>query len=807
MTPRFPRRRHLGLSLVVAVLVLAGVPALSAPGDSYVRPHFGDRALPAGCLLDLDPANPDNECYHLKVGLNALDSPMVDVAVLVPVSPAAERDLRVVEQAIHMWEGGLDQLAGEMGMEWLRDGTDFRIRGYGVPVDAEGGPEQAIDLVDPEIVVVASNPAGGIGIGIDPSDFASQIGITDGEGVPCASISDPFSLDAWQERPGYDGHHGKAGGIYVEDCGGVGGNVCFAVNGAVDPAPGTTDFFGLFDLVAHEVGHCLTLGHVGDGADGPWGPTAVNDIMAYSTDPPGLSKCVSTLDVEGFALQMSKYLDRDGDGTVTARDELRPNDVEGDGTTSFHVQHPDDHHYASATGDPEDCPQPDTGALPGAVTDWTPATVATTAPRLSSTVTLRDGRLSVAGTAARVPLAKQPTARRGAAADPSGDARTPVTDIERVEVAVTRTHVEGVLHVARVNPVSDGASLTAYSLLVSGRRFDSFIANGTTDGTPTTLDNGQGTVMPAGTSTWDVDAGTVRFRIPRRYLAGQHIAAPYEVKAMTGVHARTNDWLATDDVAPDGRAIGVTGPRMSAPSLDAPVAARRTTKRVALQHEGGNSFTAADSSFGLPLVPVGTKHVVDLPVGRQAAVEVTLAWDDPGTLLALAVKGGSETLTREGDGSVTVTVPWARRGLQVVVDPLEVLSPGVDYTLTAKLTTLTRADDRDGDRVPDTVDLCDGARGPAAGAGCPDTDRDLTPDRHDRCPRVPGTGATGCPAPGDERVVVLLDGRRVAGRAVLTDHRAAPFRLAVPVGRGSHRVRVVWYDGSRVLRSVTRRVG
>ena len=82
-------------------------------------------------------------------------------------------------------------------------------------------------------------------------------------------------MEEWAGRAGFDGHHGDGGGIYVEDCNGsAGGNVCFAVNGGIDPLPGETDLFGLFDLVAHEFGHCLTLGHVGDGADGPWGPTA-----------------------------------------------------------------------------------------------------------------------------------------------------------------------------------------------------------------------------------------------------------------------------------------------------------------------------------------------------------------------------------------------------------------------------------------------------------------------------------------------------------------------------------------------------
>lgn len=79
-------------------------------------------------------------------------------------------------------------------------------------------------------------------------------------------------------------------GTYNEDCGGAGGNVCFAVNLTVDPTSGEgalEEFFPLFDLVSHEVGHCLTIGHVGDGREGDWGGTPTNDIMAYSGDPSG----------------------------------------------------------------------------------------------------------------------------------------------------------------------------------------------------------------------------------------------------------------------------------------------------------------------------------------------------------------------------------------------------------------------------------------------------------------------------------------------------------------------------------------
>lgn len=790
-------------------MVLLGIPALGSPGDSYVGPHYGDGNLPAGCLVDTNPANPDNDCYHMKVGLNALDSPKIDVAVLVPVSPAAERDLRLIRQVVHMWEGGIDYLSGQMDMSWLKDGVDFRVTGEAVPVESDGTTNEPINLVDPEIVVVATNPVGGIGIGIDPSDFLSQVAISDGEGVPCMNIPAVTSMDAWMDRDGFDGHHGDEGGIYVEDCNGdVGGNVCFAVNGGIDPLPGETDLFGIFDLVSHEFGHCLTVGHVGDGADGPWGPTPTNDIMAYSTDPPGVSKCVSTLDVEGFALQMSHYLDVNGDHEVTKSDVIKPNDVEGDGANSYQVQNPDDHHYASSTGDPADCPQPDSGFVPGAVTDWTPKGVTTTRPRLSASQLeiSPDGRLTVVGNAERVPLERQPSKRSGAAEDPSGDADSPITDLTKVRVDVSARAVDAVLHVGQVNPVTDGASVTAYSLIVSGRRFDSFIANGSTEGTPTTIDNGSGVIMPAGTSTWDAETNTVSFHVSRGYLADQQIRAPYDVIGQTGYHARSNDWLLTDDIAPDKGAIGVDGPALDrGRSLDAPVADRVTSRTVTLENEGGNTFTSADTTAGVGLSPVDTRDRLPLKIDKQATVEVTLTWDDPASFLGLHVSGGNAEITRDGDQSVTVIVPWTRRDLVVTVDPEQITGPQVTYTVKARVTTLTA--DGDGDKVPDVADSCRAAAGPAQSAGCPDTDRDGTMDRSDRCPDEAGTGPRGCRAPGDERVVVLVDGTQVDAQSIMTRHGGYRFSLASQVGRGTHQVRVLWYDGGKVVASLERRVG
>ncbi len=107
----------------------------------------------------------------------------------------------------------------------------------------------------------------------------------------------------------------------------------------------------MFDLVLHETGHCLTLGHVGDGAETPaWGPVPTTDIMAYSYDPPGQNKCVSTLNVEAFATRMSHYLDINGDGEVNEDGSPRsPTTRRATGSTSSSVQHPEDHFYASST--------------------------------------------------------------------------------------------------------------------------------------------------------------------------------------------------------------------------------------------------------------------------------------------------------------------------------------------------------------------------------------------------------------------------------------------------------------------------
>ena len=73
----------LAVSLVLSV-ALGSVPAGASPGDDYSGPYFGADNFPPGCIRDMSATNPGNVCHHMRTGLNALDSPKVDVLVMVP---------------------------------------------------------------------------------------------------------------------------------------------------------------------------------------------------------------------------------------------------------------------------------------------------------------------------------------------------------------------------------------------------------------------------------------------------------------------------------------------------------------------------------------------------------------------------------------------------------------------------------------------------------------------------------------------------------------------------------------------------
>lgn len=358
-------------AVMLAMLMVFPAMGVEAAGPGDAGSPFSDAPnksnIPAECQRFLADG-----CYHMKGGLNALDSPVIDVLLVVPASPYAERDLRAMHQVVDMYDAGIKYIADQEGMGWLAHGLEFHVTPMVLdPATGTGGEFTTYPIVDPEIVVFRGNPffvpvgLGAIlGIGIDP-----LAGIVEG---PCHGIQNPFDFEYWENLDGFDSHHDGRSGTYTEDCDGAGGNVCFSVNGGLEPLPGA-DLFGInvFDLVAHEIGHCLRLGHVGDaGTEFSATNAPLADIMSYAER--SFRKCVSSLDVETFAVAMSPFLDVNGDGEVSAPDQVYYNDHIGHQGSPFQVQHPDDHYYASSTGDAKDCPQPDLGLLPGEPVDFCP---------------------------------------------------------------------------------------------------------------------------------------------------------------------------------------------------------------------------------------------------------------------------------------------------------------------------------------------------------------------------------------------------------------------------------------------------
>jgi hypothetical protein len=800
--------------LVALPAMIVNAPVIASPGEQYTGTHFGADNLPPGCVRDMSLSNPANICHHMRTGMNGLDSPQVDVLVMVPVSPTAERDMRIMRQSVEMWEAGIHYLSQQMGLEWMQD-MDFHVTvDYVDPTNSgNGGEFTTYPIVDPEIVVIAANPIGGAGIGVDPIDFTAPI--TGEDQGPCHGVSNPFDYDAWENLPGFDHHHQARSGHYVEDCGGAGGNICFAVNGAIDPAPGAVEDgsllgavpFPLFDLVAHEFGHCLTIGHVGDGAEGAWGALPSNDIMAYSHDPPGGTKCVSTLDVEGIAVTMSKYLDVNGDGNIDSGDRLLANDQIGDGSDAFQVQHPRDHLYASSTGSPTDCPQPDLGLLPGPRTQWTPTPVATTEAALDITspadgTVSNDGHMDVTGTVEHRSLIGEPTEPTGSYDDPDNDAHSPITEIKRFDVAVTPTNVEATISLADLWPNTTVASPTSYSVAIDGRKFDSFIRY-PVDNNPMTWDNGAGAYMPAGTSTWDLTAKTVTFHIPRTYLAGVGINSPYFTSSFANVGSLTSQ--VPDDSAPDGRGTVGVAAAASVVGVRTPSSVADHASTVTFEHPGGNTFFTEESTLGVtPIVGLDPSHTFNLDVAQTSDVEFTLTWTDGvgGSDLDMYVTGAADS---GSEGATTGTqetfvLPGVRGFLDIRVEPYLVTDAldGVTYTLTATVTPTGGGVDTDGDGILDADDACPSQPGPAP-SGCPDRDGDGVPDATDVCPDVAGNGADGCPIAATEHVHVYVDGALAGSQDVDTANGPDAFDVPVDLAEGTHDLRVDWEDDGTVI--------
>ena len=528
--------------------------------------------------------------------------------------------------------------------------------------------------------------------------------------------------------------------------------------------------------------------------------------MAYSSDPPDRNKCVSTLDVEGVAIRMSRYLDVNGDGRVDAADRLLANDQVGEGGNAFQIQHPSDHLYASGTGSPLDCPQPDLGLVPGPRTDWEPTPLASTRPQLTVDTPQDgarsvDGAFNVTGTVERIPVNQPPTDPRGSYDDADNDATAPVTEIRDVSVEATATHVDVEIRLADLWPTTSVLSPTSYSAIINGRKLDSFVRY-PIDNNPKTWDNGAGAYMPDRTSSWDLAAKTVTFHVPRDYLAAAGIRSPYFVSTQSAYGALSTGVI--DDRAPElGSTVGVANTRvLSTPQLS--LGAR--TETIRFEHQGGNTFHPQDSTFGTTsALGVDTSHKFHLDVPVKSKVEFNLTWTDGvgGTDLDLYVTGAANSGT---SGATTnsreqVIFPAVQGGLDIKVDPYFVTDPaGSTYTLTAIIDQ-----DSDGDGVFNSSDRCVDTPG-AAPTGCPDTDGDGVVDPDDVCVNEPGNGADGCPIGPTEHVRVYVDGMLAASQDVDTVNGPDSFDIPVQVPAGTHSLRVDWEDKAAVLATTSRTV-
>ena len=650
------------LALVAALpATVVQMPVAASPAQEYTGPYFGDGNFPPGCIRDPSSSNPDNVCYHLKTDLSALDSPEVDVLVLVPVSPTTERDMRIMRQTVEMWEGGIDYLASQMGLDWLADGMDFHVTLHAVDPLGEGGEFTTYPIVDPEIVVVATNPVGvAAGISPDPvlftTDLAAELvtDVGDANSVPCHGVANPFDFEYWERLPGFDNHHEDRSGTYVEDCGGEGGNICFAVNIGADPAP---DLVGdgtitavypkpLFDLVAHEFGHCLSLGHVGDGSETvKWGPVPYTDIMSYSPEPRGLTKCLSTLDVEGVAVRMSSYLDTNDDGAVDQADRLQANDqitrLDSLDTRPkpFQVQHPHDHLYASGTGSPLDCPQPDVGLVASGRTDWTPTPVDTAAAELSVTgpadrAVSADGTFDVAGVVERHSLFDASKPSTGSHDDPDNDAGSASTEILGLDVAVTSTDLEATIRVAALPAQTSLGVNTKYSLVVGHEKTDSFM--GGVVGSDSLVGHPPVT-GPFGSSTWDRQSNTVTFRISLGDLARLGLAPPYYVSSETSIG--TPSTTIVDDRAPDTghRGVGVAPPKKGGGTAPIKEHVHVYVDGALVGSEAVDTAGGGTGSFSVPVVVAEGAH------------EMRVVWEDSGEVLATRTFTVARGPDRDGD--------------------------------------------------------------------------------------------------------------------------------------------------------------
>lgn len=219
----------------------------------------------------------DND--HHEYILYKVDTSSIDVLILPPASLGNLGDAGIEKLSIQRWDEGIDAL----GPAWLASGVS--IHPYIVGVDTI--PQAA--LLDPEIIVVTAeyNPFVLFGIGEQ-----LPVGVCTGQGGVQQTL--------------FQHMHGQTSGVQAVQCA-SGGIQCVVLN--------TNFLLGgdrrLYDLTAHEVGHCLGIGHVGDALDFDAKVFPGSDIMSYN-DVPSQVHCVSSLNIKALQAVYAPLLGQTG---------------------------------------------------------------------------------------------------------------------------------------------------------------------------------------------------------------------------------------------------------------------------------------------------------------------------------------------------------------------------------------------------------------------------------------------------------------------------------------------------------------
>lgn len=274
--------------LVFAVLALVVGAGCVTPGDGTLQGASQEPSSPSapdgGAKNEEQKQFCDSESgckfwdedFHEYV-LYEVDSYVVDVLIVPSASADSTKDTAVMKAAVKAWADGVQA----MGEPWFAE--KFKINVYVLGQDSP--PAEA--LQDPEIVVLAAeyNPVLLFGIGLEPKQLA------------CESLGQ-------QTLRAYPVHAHDGMEVRASDCTGT-GFTCFAIN--TNFLTGTAIY--LQDLVAHEFGHCLGGGHVGDALDFSAKRVPIADIMSYQHDEKQVH-CVSNMNVRVLESLYAPLLDQ-----------------------------------------------------------------------------------------------------------------------------------------------------------------------------------------------------------------------------------------------------------------------------------------------------------------------------------------------------------------------------------------------------------------------------------------------------------------------------------------------------------------